>query len=327
MNEAAEVSAMNADVRGAPTQREIDESWRRCCKRLRAELGENVFTSWFGRLTLDSIEEGRAHFSVPTRFLKSWIEAHYSDRILAALGAELGGIASIVIGMRSSMGAPIAPPTPTISASQPKAIDAGRPIVSRTATAGAPRSAAMREEGVAYNEAFASSPLDRRLTFVSFLVGRSNQLAYSAAQRVVEDRSGAAGVQSALCPLGGGPRQDPSAAGDRARRFRAGAKRHLSDGRAFHVRLCRRPAVAHCDRLQGSDAIDRPADHRRRAVLARQGVPERVRPRAQRAARTPAARWWSPPIARRGISSRSTNASARDWPAACASKWRRSTSR
>ena len=190
MNEAAEVSAMNADVRGAPTQREIDESWRRCCKRLRAELGENVFTSWFGRLTLDSIEEGRAHFSVPTRFLKSWIEAHYSDRILAALGAELGGIASIIIGMRSSMGAPIAPPTPTISASQPKAIDAGRPIVSRAATAGAPRSAAMREEGVAYNEAFASSPLDRRLTFASFLVGRSNQLAYSAAQRVVEDRSG-----------------------------------------------------------------------------------------------------------------------------------------
>ena len=190
MNEAAEVSAMNADARGTPTQREIDESWRRCCKRLRAELGENVFTSWFGRLTLDSIEENRAHFSVPTRFLKSWIEAHYSDRILAALGAELGGIASIVIGMRSSMGAPIAPPTPMISVSQPKAIDAGRPIVARAATAGTVRSAAMREEGVAYNDAFASSPLDRRLTFASFLVGRSNQLAYSAAQRVVEDRSG-----------------------------------------------------------------------------------------------------------------------------------------
>ena len=49
-----------------------------------------------------------------------------------------------------------------------------------------------------YGEALASSPLDRRLTFASFLVGRSNQLAYSAAQRVVEDRAGQAPAFSPL---------------------------------------------------------------------------------------------------------------------------------
>jgi chromosomal replication initiator protein len=196
MNESAEMSAASAAARIIPSMRDIDESWRRCCKRLRAELGENVFTSWFGRLTLDSIEESRAHFSVPTRFLKSWIEAHYSDRILAALEAEISGVASITIAMRSSMGA-IAQPTPNAQPSQPKAMEPARQNAARISPASAPRSGGMREEGVAYGDSLASSPLDRRLTFASFLVGRSNQLAYSAAQRVVEDRSG----QAAFSPL------------------------------------------------------------------------------------------------------------------------------
>ena len=197
MNESANLSAAAADVRVIPSLRDVDDSWRRCCRRLRAELGENVFTSWFGRLTLDSIEAGRAHFSVPTRFLKSWIEAHYSDRILAALEAEIGGVASIAIALRSSMGAP-AQPAPNMPASQPKAIEPARSTAPRIASASAARGGALREEAVAYGEPLASSPLDRRLTFASFLVGRANQLAYSAAQRVVEDRSGQAPAFSPL---------------------------------------------------------------------------------------------------------------------------------
>jgi chromosomal replication initiator protein len=188
MNESAELSAAAADARIMPSLRDADESWRRCCRRLRVELGENVFTSWFGRLKLDSIEAGRAQFSVPTRFLKSWIEAHYSDRILAALEAEIGGVASVAIGLRSSMGASVAPPAATVPASQPKAIEPVRATAARVASAS--RGGAVREEAAAYGEPLASSPLDRRLTFASFLVGRANQLAYSAAQRVVEDRAG-----------------------------------------------------------------------------------------------------------------------------------------
>jgi chromosomal replication initiator protein len=189
MNESAELSAAPAEVRMVPSLRDIDESWGRSCRRLRAELGENVFTSWFGRLKLDSIEGGRAQFSVPTRFLKSWIEAHYSDRILAALEAEIGGVASIVIGLRSSMGSSVAPPIATRPVSQPKAIEPARSSAPRLASASAPRGGE-RDDAAVYGEALASSPLDRRLTFASFLVGRSNQLAFSAAQRVVQDRAG-----------------------------------------------------------------------------------------------------------------------------------------
>ena len=64
-------------------------SWRRCCERLRAELGEDIFNSWFGRIELESVGGGQARLSVPTRFLKSWIDTHYLGHIIAALAAEI----------------------------------------------------------------------------------------------------------------------------------------------------------------------------------------------------------------------------------------------
>ena len=47
-------------------------------------------------------------------------------------------------------------------------------------------------------DALVGSPLDRRLTFSTFQVGRSNQLAFTAAQRVAENVGGRA---STFCPL------------------------------------------------------------------------------------------------------------------------------
>ncbi len=192
MNQSANLAAASADLRVVPTMRDLEDSWRRCCKRLRAELGEDVFSSWFGRLAIDSLEGGRAHFFVPTRFLKSWIESHYQERILAALEAEIGGVASISICVRSSTSAPGPQSGPSAAPSNnPKAIDGNRAAALRAPTPGiaAPRVGAKNDNG-GHGEALAGSPLDRRLSFASFIVGRSNQLAYSAAQRVVEGRCG-----------------------------------------------------------------------------------------------------------------------------------------
>ena len=63
----------NANVfdRGGPSAPPFLTPWRRCCERLRAELGEDIFNSWFGRLELESVAGGQARLSVPTRFLKS----------------------------------------------------------------------------------------------------------------------------------------------------------------------------------------------------------------------------------------------------------------
>ena len=82
--------------------RSLEESWKRCGARLRAELGEAIFSSWFGRLELEGVVNRQARFTVPTRFLKSWIESHYLDRILAALNSEVGEVASLTLAVRSS---------------------------------------------------------------------------------------------------------------------------------------------------------------------------------------------------------------------------------
>ncbi len=45
------------------------EAWTRFCRRLRTELGEDVFSYWFGCLELDALSGQHAHLSVPTKFL------------------------------------------------------------------------------------------------------------------------------------------------------------------------------------------------------------------------------------------------------------------
>ena len=64
------------------------ERWTRVKDRLRAEVGDDIFSSWFARMELDGSEEDTVKLSVPTRFLKSWIQSHYAERVLACWQAE-----------------------------------------------------------------------------------------------------------------------------------------------------------------------------------------------------------------------------------------------
>lgn len=167
------------------------EVWSRVKRRLRAELGEDVFTSWFARLEVDSVSADCAQLTVPTRFLKSWIEAHYQDRVLSIYRSEDPSVQRIGIGVRSS------------PAREPSALARGaaevRPEVSSTDGArlrivndrdASPSAVPSREErgGAEMNGA----PLDPRLTFDSFLIGRSNALAHAAADRVARHQGGPA---------------------------------------------------------------------------------------------------------------------------------------
>ena len=86
-------------------------AWDRVMRRLRAEFGEDVFSSWFARLEFEALIEDSAQLSVPTRFLKSWIQAHYLDKVLALLSAELPAVARVALVVRTAVRAQ--PPRPT----------------------------------------------------------------------------------------------------------------------------------------------------------------------------------------------------------------------
>ena len=79
------------------------EGWARVKGRLRAEVGDDVYSSWFARMDLEAIEEGTVRLSVPTRFLKSWIQSHYAERVLACWQAEQAQVGRIELIVRSAV--------------------------------------------------------------------------------------------------------------------------------------------------------------------------------------------------------------------------------
>jgi len=79
------------------------ERWSRVKGRLRTTVGEDVYTSWFARMDLESVQDESVHLSVPTRFLKSWIQAHYADRVLTCWQAEMPEVHRIDLTVRTAM--------------------------------------------------------------------------------------------------------------------------------------------------------------------------------------------------------------------------------
>lgn len=173
---------------------EYGDTWMRICVRLRAELGDEVFSSWLRCLELDDVSEGDAHLSVPTKFLQSWIRSHYGDRILDTLSAEFPGVKRISISVRSSARPVSARTAEANSGLRPvnaaeKAREGNPVTVPTLPSGGIPHNAILHAKRPALpqlrdEDALTGSPLDRRLTFASFLVGTSNQLAHAAAQRI-----------------------------------------------------------------------------------------------------------------------------------------------
>jgi chromosomal replication initiator protein len=158
-----------------------ESGWPRVKRRLRIEVGEDIFSSWFARMDLEAVDGDGVRLSVPTRFLKSWILAHYAERVLTCWQAEDPTIQRIDLEVRSAVLRPL-----PIKGKTAEGATAGR-----EARAAALETTARGSEPPACNtETPGGSPLDPRLTFESFLVGRSNTLAHAAAKQVARARRG-----------------------------------------------------------------------------------------------------------------------------------------
>jgi chromosomal replication initiator protein len=184
----AYAAASESGVAGAADQGAA-ETWARVKRRLRAELGEDIFSSWFGRLELDSVVDRCAYLTVPTRFLKSWIESHYTDRVLALYRTEATHLERVVIAVRSGVGRdPSALRRPTeVPRLGAGSVPSGMPPAGEAK----PLSASTPDDRSDANE-LGGAPLDTRLSFDSFIVGRSNALAHAAADRVARHQNGQA---------------------------------------------------------------------------------------------------------------------------------------
>ncbi len=158
------------------------ERWQRVKNRLRSELGEDVFTSWFGRMELDASGNGVIRLSVPTRFLRNWIQSHYSERVLVKWQEEDPEISRLELSVRSAAIRPLV--------AKPKV--PGPEMPARELRDGMANGGEMRASVpfMTVHEALGGSPLDPRLSFETFIVGRSNTLAHAAAKQVATSRRG-----------------------------------------------------------------------------------------------------------------------------------------
>ena len=147
------------------------ESWMRVRARLKAGVGEEVFTSWFARLELEEVVGDLAHLSVPTRFLCSWIQSNYAERILDAFKLENPAINHLRLVVRVNgqarprLGAPDHPAQPIAEV-----------------LPAAPR--LLRDQPPNKGDALSGSALDPKMTFDTFVAGAPNEIALGVAKQV-----------------------------------------------------------------------------------------------------------------------------------------------
>ncbi|MBP2235872.1 chromosomal replication initiator protein [Sinorhizobium kostiense] len=167
-----------------------DALFERVSARLKAQVGPDVFASWFGRLKLHSVSKSVVRLSVPTTFLKSWINNRYLDLITGLFQQEDGEILKVEILVRTATRsqrssaheetAPAAaePPAPVRRSASPPpvAVSAAAAVASTPKPAQAP---------------LFGSPLDQRYCFDSFVEGASNRVALAAARTIAEAGAGA----------------------------------------------------------------------------------------------------------------------------------------
>ena len=157
---------MSIDVHASEQGQMTKDQWGLIRDELCETLGANSFQSWIEPLTFVGTDEGIARFQVPTNFLGNYISQNYNDVLLSKIAKVDPTIRRIVFD----------------TAARPRPQPANDSGTDHAAPAVHTRPA----ETTGQTDTLSGSPLDKRFTFDSFVVGKPNELAHAAARRVAE---------------------------------------------------------------------------------------------------------------------------------------------
>ncbi|MBA8859839.1 chromosomal replication initiator protein [Ochrobactrum anthropi] len=169
-----------------------DEVFERLTAKLKARVGTEIYSSWFGRLKLDDISKSIVRLSVPTAFLRSWINNHYSELLTELWQEENPQILKVEVVVRGvSRVVRSAAPVEACEAVETKPAVAPREkmVFPVGQSLGEKRGSAVVAESA--SGSVLGSPLDPRYTFDSFVDGASNRVALAAARTIAEAGSSA----------------------------------------------------------------------------------------------------------------------------------------
>jgi len=134
-------------------------SWNKISQELKKSLDKDTFQNWIKPIVFESYQDNTLSLSVPTRFLRDWIIKNYASvikRVCLDQGNSIQKLAIIVKEKNER----VIPGTEAIYQEKEE------------------------DEDTYYDDI--SAPLDPKFTFDNFIVGKPNELAYAAAQRVAE---------------------------------------------------------------------------------------------------------------------------------------------
>jgi chromosomal replication initiator protein len=164
-----------------PDAGKLAAHWARLRARLRDEVGETEYRNWLRQMVLQTVEGEIVLITLPSRFLRDWVRDHYGDRLRILAQAEWPQVKRM--DFRVSTAAQATPDTVPADAQQEVEFSmAGEPSgvpSARNSFSSPPRQAEARDGDW-------MAPLDQRLTFDSFVVGKPNEFAHACARRVAE---------------------------------------------------------------------------------------------------------------------------------------------
>jgi len=132
-------------------------SWNNISSELKKSLDKDTFQNWIKPIVFESYQNNILSLSVPTRFLRDWIIKNYAPVIKRICLDEGSSIEKLTIIVKEK---------------NERAIPGTEAVYQE------------KDEDTYYDDI--SAPLDPKFTFDNFIVGKPNELAYAAAQRVAE---------------------------------------------------------------------------------------------------------------------------------------------
>ncbi len=146
---------------------------RRISERLAERIGHHSYDMWFGDTTRLQVQGSCVQVATDSRFVAEWIDGHFRDEITGAARDTLGDLARVDLRVA------------------PDLFDGGTPMASAAGARRRPADGSARSvSGRGVN-----GPAGSLRRFEDFVVGPSNRLAFTAAERVA---SGSAASTSPL---------------------------------------------------------------------------------------------------------------------------------
>ncbi len=150
-----------------------EKKWLNLKKDLRKIVGDTAYNNWLKQLTFLSLKDQTISFSVPTKFLRDWVVNNYADKIKNQCKNYIKNVEAIKFVVKPLGGRVVPGTARTIKNTDNQWKNSFDIRTNQT-------SSSVNDFG---------APLDPRFTFDNFVVGKPNELAFAASQRVAESEN------------------------------------------------------------------------------------------------------------------------------------------